>query len=118
MAYQMHIADGELRIRFFGEVAHGDIVDSCVEAAADPRVGELQKALIDFSDMSCCACSTADLSMIASVAGQLSQRAPQSTAVVMVTPFAANACTSFERLRRHGSCVEICAPRLACNGLQ
>jgi hypothetical protein len=108
MSYQLNIALGELRIRFFGDVTHGDIVDSCVEAAAHPRVDNLELALIDFSEGDCCRCSFADLAMIASVAKQLASGSPPDPAVLMVTPCDAIACQAMAQLNR-GDCIEVCS---------
>jgi hypothetical protein len=85
MTYQHKANDDELSIRFCGAVTHHDIVDCCVEMAADPNCENLDYAVIDFSSVSDCSCSAPDLALIATASRRLvgSRRSDPRVFVIM-----------------------------------
>lgn len=74
MAHEHFVHQSELRLRFLDHVGHDDIVDCCVALAADSRALESSRAVIDFSEGNCCACSSLDIALLTAVSRDLAGR--------------------------------------------
>jgi hypothetical protein len=106
MTYQHIASDDELRIWFYGAVTHNDIVDCCVEMAADPKCQDLNYAVIDFSSADDCSCSASDLSLLATASRRLVGSRRSDPRVFFIVPSSENR-SQLLRLQVEGR-VEVC----------
>lgn len=86
MSYQRRADRDELRIRFYGVVTHHDIVDCCVDMAADPGCQDLSYAVIDFSTANSCSFPPPDLELIARASCRLLGSGETESRVLFIAP--------------------------------
>jgi hypothetical protein len=101
MTHEHIVHLSELRVRFLDPVGHDDIVDCCVELAADPRAIESTHAVIDFSEGNCCSCSCFDIALLTAVSRDLVGRGGAADPVDVIVR-CGETCPSFAGLEARG----------------